>query len=142
MGVVVESLKAAVDQELSRLPVVTGGDQLYLTPALDESITAAENQAAAMHDDYVSVEHLFLALLETARGGVKELFETYRIVKENALRTYATIPDVMTTVELGGDNDTALSEEGIAFSPVYHLALRKTIQKGDVNTWLKLQKAN
>jgi hypothetical protein len=65
-----------------------------------------------------------------------------KIVKENALRTYATIPDVMTTVELGGDNDTALSEEGIAFSPVYHLALRKTIQKGDVNTWLKLQKAN
>jgi hypothetical protein len=45
-------------------------------------------------------------------------------------------------VELGGDNDTALSEEGIAFSPVYHLALRKTIQKGAVNTWLKLQKAN
>ena len=91
MGVVVESLKAAVDQELSRLPVVTGGDQLYLTPALDESFTAAENQAAAMHDDYVSVEHLLLGLLETARGVTKSLLDTYRITREDALQALQSV---------------------------------------------------
>ena len=91
MGVVVESLKAAVDQELSRLPQVSGGDQLYLTPALDESFTAAENQAAAMHDDYVSVEHLLLGLLETARGVTKSLLDTYRITREDALQALQSV---------------------------------------------------
>lgn len=53
-----------------------------------------------------------------------------------------TIPDVCTKVSMGGDCDTALVEEGIAFSPVYHIRLRKSITKGAVKTWLRLQKAN
>ena len=92
MGVVVESLNAAVDQELSRLPSVSGGsEQVYLSPALDESFTAAENQAAAMHDDYVSVEHLLLGLLETARGVTKSLLDTYRITREEALQALQSV---------------------------------------------------
>ena len=92
MGVVVESLNAAVDQELSRLPSVSGGsEQVYLSPALDESFTAAENQAAAMHDDYVSVEHLLLGLLETARGVTKSLLDTYRISREEALQALQSV---------------------------------------------------
>jgi hypothetical protein len=58
------------------------------------------------------------------------------------MRAYVTIPAVDTTVCMGGDNDEAEVEEGIAFSPVYRLALRKTIKEGGVTTWLKLQKAN
>ena len=65
-----------------------------------------------------------------------------KLEKENAGSAWVTIPEVCTTVEMGGDNDTSLVEEGIAFSPVYHIALRKTISKGEVTTWLKLQKAN
>ena len=92
MGIVTESLSAAVDQELGKLPAVTGGsEQLYLSAALDESFTAAENQAAAMHDDYVSVEHLFLGLLETARGITKSLLDTYRITKEDALKALQAV---------------------------------------------------
>ena len=53
-----------------------------------------------------------------------------------------TIPDVCTKVSMGGDCDSALVEEGIAFSPVYHIRLRKTVKKGSVKTWLRLQKAN
>ena len=90
MGVVVESLRAAVDQELSRLSTVSGG-QVYLDPALDETFAAAENQAAAMHDDYVSVEHLLLGLMETARGVVKSILETYRITRETALQALQSI---------------------------------------------------
>ena len=87
IGVVVESLNAAVDRELGRLPAVSGGaEQLYLAPALDESFTAAENQAAAMRDDFVSVEHLLLGLLETAGGITKSLLETYRITREDVLQ--------------------------------------------------------
>lgn len=65
-----------------------------------------------------------------------------KVEKENASVACVTIPDVCTTVEMGGDNDIALVEEGIAFSPVYHIALRKTICKGGVTTWLRLLKAN
>jgi hypothetical protein len=65
-----------------------------------------------------------------------------KITKNNASRAYVEIPEVMTVVEMGGDNDEALVEEGIAFSPVYHLATRKTISKGGTKTWLRLQKVN
>ena len=65
-----------------------------------------------------------------------------KITKQDAQRAYVTIPAVDTVVEMGGDTDESLVEEGIAFSPVYHLALRKTISEGASKTWLRLQKAN
>ena len=73
---------------------------------------------------------------------MKFTYHGRKVEKQNADCAYVTIPEVCTTVSMGGDNDTALVEEGIAFSPVYHIALRKTIRKGAVTTWLKLQKAN
>ena len=65
-----------------------------------------------------------------------------KVEKQNADAAYVTIPDVCTTLVMGGDNDIAQVEEGIAFSPVYHLRLRKTISKGEMTTWLRLQKAD
>ena len=65
-----------------------------------------------------------------------------KLEKANATSAYVTIPAVCTKVEMGGDNDVSMVEEGIAFSPVYHIALKKTISKGGFTTWLKLQKAN
>lgn len=53
-----------------------------------------------------------------------------KITKQYAQRAYVTIPAVDTVVEMGGDADESLVEEGIAFSPVYHMALHKTISKG------------
>ena len=92
VGVVVESLNAAVEQELNKLPTVSGGsEQVYLSPALDESFTAAEDQAAAMRDDFVSVEHLFLGLLETARGITKSLLDTYRVNRETVLQALQSL---------------------------------------------------
>ncbi len=51
------------------------------------------------------------------------------------------IPQVCTKITMGGDDVVATVEEGIAFSPVYHLSVTKTISKGGVKTWLNLQKA-
>lgn len=67
-----------------------------------------------------------------------------KIVKTNAedLSAYAIIPDVYTKVAMGGDVDEYCVEEGIAFSPVYHIRLKKTLTKGAAKTWLSLQKAN
>lgn len=57
-------------------------------------------------------------------------------------KAYVTIPDVNTTVTLSGDADSLAVEEGIAFSPVYHLEATKSISKGGLTTCLNLLKAN
>ena len=55
---------------------------------------------------------------------------------------FVNIPDVCTNIQMGGECDTLQVEEGIAFSPVYHIRATKTIKQGGVKTWLNLQKAN
>jgi len=89
MGVTAESLEAAAKSELRRIPSVKASreaDRFYISADADAAMTAAETQAAAMKDEFVSVEHLLLGLLEAARGGVKQLFETYRIAREQVLQ--------------------------------------------------------
>ncbi len=94
MEVTVESLEAAANAELRKIPAVTGSreaDRFYITADMDAAFTAAETQAKQMKDAFVSVEHLFLGLLETARGGVKTLFSTYRITKEDVLKALQAV---------------------------------------------------
>ena len=95
MGVTVESLEAAVNQELAKLPRVSGSgreaDKYYVSRAVDEALQKAEDIAKSMKDDYVSVEHLLLALFDTADSTMKNLFRTYNITKEACLKTLQTI---------------------------------------------------
>ena len=89
MGVTVESMEAAAKAELDKLPRVSGSreaDRFYVSTDVDAAFTASQQQAQAMHDEYVSVEHLFLGLLETARDGIKKLFAMYGITREGALQ--------------------------------------------------------
>ncbi len=94
MEVSAESLEAAANAQLQKIPGVTGSreaDRFYITKETDDTFTAAETMAEQMKDSFVSVEHLFLALLDTARGPVAELFRTYRITKENALKALQSV---------------------------------------------------
>ena len=58
---------------------------------MDACLTRAEGMADEMHDDYVSVEHLLLALLETADATLKKLFSDYRITKEACLQALQSV---------------------------------------------------
>jgi len=94
MDVTVESLEAAANAELRKIPAVTGSrdaDRFYITSDVDAAFNKAEEEAKSMKDEFVSVEHLFLGLLETARGGVKTLFDTYRITKEGVLQALQAV---------------------------------------------------
>lgn len=94
MEVTVESLEAAANAELRKLPGVKGSreaDRFYISVDVDAVFTAAEAKADSMKDEFVSVEHLFLALLDCAKGGVKKLFETYRITPEDALKALQAV---------------------------------------------------
>ena len=89
MEVTVESLETAAIAQLRKIPAVKASreaDRFYISADMDAAFTAAEAQAQAMKDEFVSVEHLFLGLLEAARGSVKQLMDTYRITKEETLK--------------------------------------------------------
>ena len=94
MDVTVESLEAAANAELRKIPSVKTSreaDRFYISADADAALNAAEARAKAMHDEYVSVEHLLLGLLETARDGVKNLFSTYNITSESVLKALQTV---------------------------------------------------
>ena len=94
MEVTVESLEAAAQAELRKIPAVTGSreaDRFYITADMDATFNAAQEQSKTMKDEFVSVEHLFLALLDTAKGGVQAIFKNYRITKENVLKALQAV---------------------------------------------------
>ena len=78
--------------------------------------------------------------------GDDTIFYAYRgrkISGDGTQSAHVTIPDVSTVVTLTGDGaDTLEAEEGIAFSPVYHLRTGKTLTKGVFRTCLSLTKEN
>jgi ATP-dependent Clp protease ATP-binding subunit ClpB len=67
-GVNVDSLKAAVEKDISKIPKVTGPsgpvDQVYITARLNKLFVAAEDEAKKLKDEYISVEHLLLAIID------------------------------------------------------------------------------
>lgn len=73
---------------------------------------------------------------------MKYSYKGRKIVKEDAVCAVVSIPDVMTRIEIAGDNDRLCAEEGIAFSPVYRMSLIKKLGKGALVSWLRLQKEN
>ena len=94
MEITVESLEAAALTQLRKIPSVRASreaDRFYISADMDAVFTAAEEQAKLMKDEYVSVEHLFLGLLEAARGDVKALMDTYRISREGALKALQSV---------------------------------------------------
>ena len=95
MDISVESLTAATTAAVEKLPAVSGSgreaDQFYISRGVDRLLAEAQKTKASMRDDYVSVEHLFLAMLETADDTVKPLFNDYRITKEKTLQTLQAV---------------------------------------------------
>ena len=90
-----DALSGAVDAELAKLPAVTGSgreaDRYYVSQAVDRALTGAERIAADMRDEYVSVEHHLLALIETADSVLSRLFKLYGITKERILQTLQSV---------------------------------------------------
>ncbi len=77
-------------QAIQKLPKVSGG-QLYISNDLNKVLISAEDEAKGMGDEYVSVEHLFLAILKQPSKALKELLRSYGITKENFLQALSTV---------------------------------------------------
>ena len=90
MGISGDQFRDEVQQAIGKLPKVSGG-QVYFSNDANKELVNAEDEAKAMGDEYVSVEHLFLAMLKQPNKAVKELFRLYGITKESFLQALSTV---------------------------------------------------
>ena len=75
---------------LNKRPKVSGG-QVYIGKDLNRVLVSAEDEAKAMGDEYVSVEHLFLSLLRYPNAGIRNLFKNYGITRDRFLQALSTV---------------------------------------------------
>ncbi len=78
-------------QALEKKTKVSGGGQLYISNALNKVLVSAEDEAKAMGDEYVSVEHLFLAMIKYPNAVIKEVFREFGITRERFLQALSTV---------------------------------------------------
>ena len=90
MGISGDQFRDEVQQAIGKLPKVSGG-QVYFSNDANKVLVNAEDEAKAMGDEYVSVEHLFLAMLKQPNKAVKELLRLYGITKESFLQALSTV---------------------------------------------------
>ncbi|MFR1833522.1 MAG: ATP-dependent chaperone ClpB [Lachnospiraceae bacterium] len=86
-----ELIRDEARKAVEKLPKVSGGGQLYVSNDLNKVLVHAEDEAKAMGDEYVSVEHLFLAMMKQPDHAMKELFRLYNITRERFLQALSTV---------------------------------------------------
>ena len=95
MGMTVESFDAALRHEVEKLPKVSGSgrraDQVYVSSGVDQALNQAVSVAGSMKDEFVSVEHLLLGLMDKADSTIKELLKTYRVEREQVMQALAAL---------------------------------------------------
>lgn len=89
------TFSAAVAEKLAALPRVSGSgrdpDKVYISNASDKVLSAAGREAAAMKDDFISVEHLMLGLLDEQTPAIGELFRAFGIQKDRFLQQLTAV---------------------------------------------------
>ena len=90
MEVPVEDFKRVLEEKINSLPKVSGGQQ-YFSQDANKVMMNAEDHAKAMGDEYVSVEHLFLALLKDGDKKIQELFKQFHITKDGFLQALSSV---------------------------------------------------
>ena len=91
MGISGEMFTDEALRNVEKLPKVSGSGQVYVSSDLNKVLVSAEDEAKAMGDEYVSVEHLFLSMLRQPDRTVKEMFRQYGITRESFLQALSTV---------------------------------------------------
>ena len=93
MGIDRNAFTRDVEALIQKKPKVSGSGagQVYVSNALNKVLISAEDVAKQMGDSYVSVEHLFIALLNEPNRDVKELFKRYNVTKDGFLKALSTV---------------------------------------------------
>lgn len=91
MGVNIAEITKTIDSEIDRLPKAQGNVQYHYSNELNQVMINAEDYAKSMKDEYVSVEHLFLCMMEYADSTIKKIFSEYNINKESFLKALSEV---------------------------------------------------
>ncbi len=90
MNIQTDTFLSQVQELLAKKPKVSGG-QVYMSSDLNQVLLHGEDEMKAMKDEYVSVEHLFLAMIKHPNKAIKELFRAYGITRNRFLEVLAQI---------------------------------------------------
>lgn len=91
MGVDVSAFTNAVESALNARTKVSGDIQLYVGKFLNDVLMYAEDEAKAMKDSYVSVEHLILAMIKKPSTPIKNIFQNFGVTREGFLKVLANV---------------------------------------------------
>ena len=123
LGVAAPAIVSELDAELARRAKVVGGGNTYPTTDLQEALQQAPQEAKKLKDEYVSTEHLLLALLEKGGASLKKLFSRHGVQRDVVLRALSELrgnqrvvdanpEDKFQALEKYGRDLTALAREG------------------------------
>ncbi len=103
-GAKVDAIAAEIKKLIDNMPSVSGGGveagKVYIAASTDKALRAAEKQAANEGDEYVSVEHIFAAVLDNAENNLKSVFRTFGLTKQSFLDALKKVK----TERVTGDN--------------------------------------
>ncbi len=95
MGIDDAAVREKTLQAIQKLPKISGSgrssDSVYISQDVDRALVSAEKKAAHMKDDYVSVEHIALSLMESPNGTLKELLKLFHIRSADFMQALATV---------------------------------------------------
>lgn len=130
MGIQVSAVELALERELERLPAVTGSvdtSRIYVTQVVQDAITKAESRAKSMGDEYISVEHLFIGLVEIdKKSPLGEFFRSFGIDVE---RVMAALKEIRGSQRVTSQNP----EETFQALQKYGVDLVELVKKGKLD---------
>ena len=116
MGKDTDNLLALLDSAIGKIPAVSGSgrepDKIYISPVTDKIFNEAERLANSMHDEYVSVEHVMLAIFDYATDEIKNIFRSLGIAKDSFLTELKKVKTDRVTSDEPENTYDALSKYG------------------------------
>ena len=116
MGKDTDNLLALLDSAIGKIPAVSGSgrepDKIYISPVTDKIFNEAERLASSMKDEYVSVEHLMLAIFDYATDDIKNIFRSLGITKDAFLTELKKVKTDRVTSDEPENTYDALSKYG------------------------------
>ena len=115
-GVDTDNLLALLDGAISKIPAVSGSgrepDKIYISPVTDKIFNEAERLANSMRDEYVSVEHIMLAIFDHATDEIKNIFRSLGITKDGFLSELKKVKTERVTSDEPENTYDALNKYG------------------------------
>ena len=95
MDIAPENIEAALTRAVDDIPKVQVGgraqDSVYISSDLDKAFAEAESEASRMKDEYVSVEHLVMGIMDSPNSALKEIFKTFGVTKTKFLKVFQAV---------------------------------------------------